>query len=448
MNGGMIKYALDLIQGEKQSGHTVVMLIPGNFTYFRRDQTRIVKSRWDEKECYRIINPLPVSGGKGVEDISELTKKGNKEVYMKFLETLKPDIIHIHSFMGLHITFLEAAYQLRIPVVYTTHDYYGICPKAILLRGDKQCTVTDGVHCHECMETFYSTRKLRWHHSVLYEILKNNILFHYLEYSPKLVPIKRQIRSLRKRYKTKNEIQKNDTYDLNQVIAYKNAHCYYEKMFGYVTIFHYNSNQSKEMFARYLGNISGNIISISNQNISDRRRKRDFGKVLRIGFIGRGVHKGFDILKEVLNSLYIRGLQDIMCHIYFNPREKLPSYFICHEPYREEDMEQVYDNIDVLLLPSLWKETYGLVVLEALSYGVPVIVSQNVGARELLERETGIGMIVQAEKESLRKVLENIYYDRKLLSDINLKICNADLPLQYEEHVQGVLDLYCKAIRA
>ncbi len=446
MNGGMVKYALDLIQGEIEEGHTVAMLVPGHFTCFHRDRTKVVRSRWNGKECCRIINSLPVTQGKGLQDVSVLTKRGNKEVYTKFLKRLKPDIIHIHSFMGLHKAFLEAASKFRIPIVYTTHDYYGICPKAILLRGVKQCTVTDGTHCHKCIDICCSAKKLRWQQSLLYEVLKNNRLFQYLEYSSRFVPIKTCIRSLRERGRTKRTIQQDNIYYLYQKTEYQESRCYYEEMFGYVTLFHFNSNQSKEVFTRYLGNISGDIISISDRNVADRRRKKDFAKILHIGFIGRGAYKGFYILKEVLDSLYQRGMQDIMCHVYFNPKEKLPPYFISHQPYKDEDVEQVYSNIDVLILPSLWKETYGLVVLEALSYGVPVIVSQNVGAKELLERENGIGLIVQAEKEALRKVLENIYHKRELLSEMNLKICNAELPLKYEEHVHRVLDLYHKTI--
>lgn len=438
MNGGMIKYALDLVRGEIKEGHTVIMLVPGHFTCLHNNQIKIAKSKWNGKECYRVINSLPVSGGMGVQDVSELIRRGDVETYIRFLEMIKPEIIHIHSFMGLHISFLKAAFQFRIPIVYTTHDYYGICPKATLLKAVRQCTITDGTQCHECINIFYSTNKLKWQQSVLYELLKRNSVYHFLEYSSRLAPIKRYLKLLLKRNK-QIMIQKMD-------VEYKKAHCYYNEMFGYVTRFHFNSSQSKEIFTRYLGNISGDIVSISDRNIADRRRKRDFGKVLHIGFIGRGDHKGFHIIKEVLDSLYKRGMQDIMCHIYFNPKEKLPPCFISHKPYKEEDMGQVYNKIDLLLLPSLWKETYGLVVLEALSYGVPVIISQNVGAKELLEREPGIGMIVQAEKESLQKVLETIYYNRELLSKMNLKICNADLPLKYEDHVHGILNLYYKTI--
>ena len=46
----------------------------------------------------------------------------------------------------------------------------------------------------------------------------------------------------------------------------------------------------------------------------------------------------------------------------------------------------MYGEIDILIVPSKWKESFGLVVLEALSYNVEVYVSENVGAKDLLYR--------------------------------------------------------------
>lgn len=442
MGGGMIKYALDLIQGERKAGHEVVMLVPGHFTHFHRARTKIAKKKWNGEVCYRIINPLPVSGGKGVSNIKELIKVGDKEVYIRFLIKTKPDIIHIHSFMGLHMAFLEAAADINIPTIYTTHDYYGICPNATLLNGIEQCTVTDGSRCPSCISVSMSIKKIRWHQSIIYEMLKKNFFINLLEYSPKLSPVKNFIIDLGQKNKVDESKRRNEMQSTQQEIDYKASHVYYRKMFAYITRFHFNSGQSKEVFTQYLGDISGDIIPISNKNITDKRKKKDFGKTLRIGFIGRGIYKGFYLLRDVLDSLYADGLCDFECHIYFNPKEKLPSYIISHAPYKENAMERVYGEMDVLVLPSICKETYGLVVLEALSYGVPVIVSQNVGARELLSIHEGIGIVVIPQSESLKRALEKIYHNRELLRKMNLEICNCKWGLNYKEHICKIISMY------
>ena len=73
---------------------------------------------------------------------------------------------------GCILRFLEAAMCLKISVVYTTHDYYGLCPKAILLKGTRQCMVIDGTQCSGCIERTTSLKRLQWQQSRLYTILK------------------------------------------------------------------------------------------------------------------------------------------------------------------------------------------------------------------------------------------------------------------------------------
>lgn len=55
------------------------------------------------------------------------------------------------------------------------------------------------------------------------------------------------------------------------------------------------------------------------------------------------------------------------------------------------------DETDVLVTPSVWNETFGYTVTEALSYGVPVIVSSHVGAKDIVP--AGAGIVFDDEKE-------------------------------------------------
>ena len=442
MGGGMIKYALDLAQGEIEAGHEVILLVPGCFTHCHKDKTWIIKKKWHEIEYYSIINPLPVTRGKGVSVLTTLIEKGDIHVYVKFLQEVRPEIIHIHSLMGMHLAFLEVASHMGIPTIYTTHDYYGICPKAILLNGVGQCVVFDGSQCADCFDKIIKINKAKRWQSEAYRWLKSNRMIHCLEYSQKLIPLKIYVRSLLQGDSRKHGTSKKDIKIVQQEENYRKLQQYYREMFAYMTKFHYNSRQSKKIFEQYLGNITGEVIPISNSNISDKRKIRNFGKTLHMGFIGREAYKGFELLKAALADLYTGSLQDFKCHVYFNPKEKLPSYIISHAPFNEENMEQVYDGIDILLLPSVWKETYGLVVPEAISRGIPVIVSCNVGSRQLLTEHQGIGIVIEPTKEDLKEVLEMIYRNRELLKQMNQKICDCELNLGYEQHVEQIVHMY------
>lgn len=78
-------------------------------------------------------------------------------------------------------------------------------------------------------------------------------------------------------------------------------------------------------------------------------------------------------------------------NIYFKPA-KLSPYMKPHNRYTYSELETVFDNTDLLIAPSIWYETFGYVVLEALSCGVPVLISGHVGAKDILAQGAGIVM--------------------------------------------------------
>lgn len=55
-----------------------------------------------------------------------------------------------------------------------------------------------------------------------------------------------------------------------------------------------------------------------------------------------------------------------------------------------DDMPTVYRAADTLVVPSIWNEALGLVVLESIAAGVPVIASRVGGIPEIINEETGI----------------------------------------------------------
>ena len=57
---------------------------------------------------------------------------------------------------------------------------------------------------------------------------------------------------------------------------------------------------------------------------------------------------------------------------------------INEEGFSQPELKDIFSNADVLVAPSVWYETFGFTVLEALSYGVPVIVSDHVGAKDIV----------------------------------------------------------------
>lgn len=448
--GGLVKYALDLAEGEKRAGHDVQILTAGRFRKCLQGKIQINHKMWKGFSCHYIENPLPVTEGRRVDDVDLLLQTGFIDVFISFLKELSPDIIHIHSFMGLSLSFIQAARKQGVPLIYTTHDYFGLCPKVNLFSEGKICSRNDWHRCSECMGTAISEKKIRWEHSDIYKILKSNKVFQWLEYSPKVLPYKVFLKDVLKKkqcytsymqLKSQSGIKKYD----EQFKKYEMLCECYLKMFHGITCFHYNSSLSKKVFEANLGNINGEVLSITNSRIRDNRKVYSYDGKLKIGYLGTGQpHKGFGYLKEVLDKLYSAGMTELECNIYFNYRDFDCPYLCRHIPYKEENMDAVFKNMHVLVVPSLWQETYGMIVLEALSYGVPVIVSSRVGAKELLEENQGMGIVFDGEKgtETLCNVLKKIYYDRDILTRMNRKILEWERKWDFEEHVEKMIDLY------
>lgn len=448
--GGLVQYALDLVQGECELGNEVHLLVPGRFSSRLNGRTDIRCGIWENLPCHYIINPLPVTEGKRIDQIELLLKHSSFEVFFSFLKKICPDIIHMHSLMGIECTFLEAAKKLEIPIVFTTHDYYGLCPKVNLFANGKNCDRTDWQRCASCMGGIVPEKKIVWQHSDYYRKLKENKLFQWLEYSPKLLPYKIYVRNmLRKNKGAVINIQENQRGEATlfecRTEDFELLRKYYLRMYKSITCFHFNSWQSRWIFELYLGNVRGEVVPITNRKIKDNRKIYKYDSILKIGYLGNGQQfKGYYYLKETLDAMYDSGMTEFECHVYFNAQDLNCPYLHCHEPYKEEEMDAVFRNMDVLVVPSLWRETFGMVVLEAFSYGVPVIMSSYVGAKELLKGYSEIGIVVDIDKNrnSLREELERIYNDRSILIQMNKEINEWEYKWDFNEHVKKILALY------
>ena len=439
--GGLLVYALDLAEGEQRMGNEVHLLVPGKFTTRFEKRTRIHSKNWEKFSCHYIINPLPVTEGAGISGVECLAESGDINVYINFLQKISPDIIHMHSLMGIHLAFFQAAKKLSIPILFTSHDYYGLCPKISLLRNGKMCDRNNWTMCAQCMEHIVSQKKVKWKHSDIYYKIKKNKFYHWMEYSKILLPIKKYIKSIIKKDKGENNQVKTEG-----VQGYNALFAYYRQIYEHITYYPFNSNQSREVYESFLGEIRGQVIPITNKRVRDNRRIYTFkDDKLRIGYLSsKQIFKGYPYLEEALEAMYKKGMTGFECHIYFNPQNVHCPYICSHAQYRENDMDAVFKGMDVLVMPSICKETFGMIVLEALSYGIPVIISSYVGAKELLEENQGMGIVIEVEnlKEGLRTELERIYDDRRILSRMNRKICDWDREWDFDKHVIKMIDLY------
>jgi len=96
-----------------------------------------------------------------------------------------------------------------------------------------------------------------------------------------------------------------------------------------------------------------------------------------------------------------------------------------------------------LVFPSTWYETCGLVVLEALAQGIPVIVSRNTGAADFVEHGANGLLVEPGDAQALRAAMTTLN-DPQTAARMGLEAYTRywAKPLTLEAHTKRLLDVY------
>lgn len=432
-SGGLTKFCIDLMAYQVKEGHNVGMLWPGRIQIFNK-KTKV----WDCGEVYQkgqkiqsfeIINPLPVPFDEGIADFSAFTIKGEKSGYIEFLKKFKPDVIHIHTLMGIHKSFFEVAKEQNIRMVFSTHDFYPICPKVTLFRKGEVCnSIQTCLECGACNSTALSLKKIQILQSPLYRKLKDSFM------------VKKLRKKHRNTYLSESKVKKETEEEaVGTDDDYKKIRRYYYSILKLMDVIHYNSNITKMVYEKVFNLPNNKVLNITHMDVEDNKRKKQFtNDKIQIRYLGApSGAKGFFILKEALDQLWKEN-QKFYLHIHFEP-EDISPYMIVHDRYNYKDLETIFDDTDILIAPSIWYETFGFTVLEALSYGVPVIISGTVGAKDILAKGAGI-VIENITSEKILDVIQNLTMQN--LKDMNNEILKNQKIMQIEDMSKQIEENY------
>ena len=180
-SGGLTKWCVDLMIQQAKEGHCVAMLWPGKMGMLNKKiaikKQEDVCLKEQRLQSFEVINPLPVSFDEGIADFSAFTANAGTVAYDKFLDAVQPDVIHVHTLMGLHKSFLQAAKRRRIRLIFTAHDFFPVCPKVTMFRHGVICSnVKNCEECGVCNATALSLKKIQILQSPLYRRLKDSFI--------------------------------------------------------------------------------------------------------------------------------------------------------------------------------------------------------------------------------------------------------------------------------
>ncbi|PEG93915.1 glycosyl transferase family 1 [Lactobacillus sp. UMNPBX10] len=414
--GGLPRYSTDLSL-ELAKTDEVFLMYPGSINPFSsKIKINTKKSKYPFK-VLELKNGLPVSLGLGIDanNIDKFIAKKNIDEFKRFIDSEKPDVVHFHTLMGAPFEMLDYLHRKGIKMVFTTHDFYGLCPK--MLAQNPILELTNSACTDDCMvcKNGPSYKKLLVMQTHFYEHFKESKL----------------VKKVRKSRKTQlNNKADSEQFTIEQARLRLKLRQYYLEMYRLIDNFHFNSSVAQDYIMQYLPEVSGKVVPITHSGLIDNRnRKYEEHDKLIVGYVGPYDHKkGFYRLAKIAESMpdvTFRFYGDVVDSLVFQ-KSNVENYGIVSAA----SLQQAYRDMDVLVVPSLWHETFGFVVLEALLQGTPCIVSNTVGAKDLIPVE----WVFRTDQELVEKIRELTKIN--ILKQAELSVKQIKLDYSFTEHVQ------------
>jgi glycosyltransferase involved in cell wall biosynthesis len=300
-------------------------------------------------------------------DVVDIKKHILRESFRKMLYNIAPDIVHFHNIDGFSIEIIEDCGKMNIPMVMTLHDYWHICYRKTFLKENGALCETEKEECPGCKG-------------------RNCVFMEYMDKIDLLI------------------------------------------------------SPSKHLAEKFINRgVSGNKLRVINNGIDVKRfnnTKKAVSKKIRFGFAGTiRQHKGVENLLKALFLLKESGETNFFLTVagkgeslfvdYFKRSIKefgLKDFVRFSGEINNKDMNKFYNNIDVLVVPSIWPENSPVTIMEALASGTPVLASDIGGIPELIQDGVQGYLHKHDEPGSLMKNMKKII-DKQGVIEIMRKAC-------------------------
>ena len=157
-----------------------------------------------------------------------------------------------------------------------------------------------------------------------------------------------------------------------------------------------------------LKKIIGNAYTSPTSTLANRSSSEDY----KVGYIGRIEQaKGIEVLLKAFSELENPNLKLLVAG-----SGNLQYLQYLQKKYKDTRVQYLghvepgafYVDIDLLVVPSLWNEPFGRVVIEALSYGLIVVASNRGGISEIIEKSNKGFIFDPTDLNALKTILSDI----------------------------------------
>lgn len=322
------------------------------------------------------------------------------------------DVVHILSAYSFGVRILESVKAARIPLFLTLMDFWFLCPSVQLLRSNNELCdgVTTALECQSCLmvDSGVSRRfvglgispevqALFWgslshlttvakqrgfRGNLLNMSDRKSMLKEAIELPDLVLTHSRIVREMFSRHTGRNIKILQNGHELSWLKTYKGKTSSEKLRIGYV----------------------GQIIPIKGVHVLIEAFKRaDFGSRAKLDVWG-GLEKDPD---------YVGGLKEL---IEDDPSISLRGHFM------HDDLAEVFSNIDVLVVPSIWYENAPLVIQESFAAGTPVVTTNLGGMAEMVSHEVNGLLFEWGNSDDLARQLRRMVAEPDLLEELKAGI--------------------------
>lgn len=181
---------------------------------------------------------------------------------------------------------------------------------------------------------------------------------------------------------------------------------------------------------------------------SSKLSRRQDNSVFRIIFVGRVIpQKGLHYLLEAFRDANLANSEIL---VIGNSEPNYLALLIKHFGYEgvkflghlpQTELHQYYQQSDVFVLPSLC-DSFGMVVTEAMSAGLPVIISENTGARELVRNGVDGFVVPVRNAIAICDKLKWLYENRELTRMMGKQAMDRVREYSWDRYQVALMDSY------
>jgi glycosyltransferase involved in cell wall biosynthesis/Tfp pilus assembly protein PilF/TolA-binding protein len=329
--------------------------------------------------------------------IGQLNETDIYEALREFLLTLKPDIVHFQHYIHLGLDWLSLVRSIlpQARILLTLHEYTAICAHhgaMIKTQRNQLCYGANTISCHECFP-----KRPPWHFFLRDQLYRSNFaaVDHFISPShflkqrhiewgmdPETISV---IENGRPRWQKTEPTRPKPGRPFKvaffgQIVFHKGLDVYLKAAFHYLT----QRKQAKSEQGKQFPDLTFLVYGVKHGLPSELGKQCD------------------ELMQSCQEVLHVHGAYDM------------------------HSMQTLLENVDCVVIPSIWWENSPLVVQEAFMAGIPIICSNAGGlAEKVTDRVNGLHFLLGDHFDLLARIIEL-----------------ADSPELYAKLTQGIPEVY------